>query len=403
MRAFAVFVACCLLWPLTGFAQAPDPFTSARVHIGPFAVNPTLAVTGVGVDTNVFNDWTNPRSDFTATVAPAADTWLRLGRARLNVKTAVSYLYFAKYASQRGLGTDDQARLQFDFIHVRPWAAGSYMTMRDRPGFEIDERVRHDQAGYSGGVDVPVSPRTTLGAAWGRAVIRYQAGESYFGYSLQENLNRTTTTATGSLRYALTPLTTLVVAAESVRERFEYSDLRDSNGFRLVPGLEFDASALVSGSAHVGYRHLRMLAPGMPGYNGAVASVDLGYVLMGITRFAAQVNRDVEYSYDPTRPFYVLTGVSGSVSQSVGGPWSVTARGGIQRLDYAGQVDAGLPGPADVTGRVDVIHTYGAGIGYKLGPSTRLGVNADYYTRSADVTTLQYRGLRVGTSITYGF
>ena len=39
-----------------------------------------------------------------------------------------------------------------------------------------------------------------------------------------------------------------------------------------------------------------------------------------MTRFAVQVQRDVEYSYDPTQPYYLLTGVTGSVSQAVGGP-----------------------------------------------------------------------------------
>jgi hypothetical protein len=403
LRFRILLAAGLVLRALPGLAQQPDPFTSARVHIGPFAVNPSMAVRDVGVDTNVFNDWNNPKSDFTATIAPAADIWLRMGRARLNVKTGVTYLFFAKYAGQRGFGTSDEARLEFGLIHLKPWVGGSYLTMRDRPGFEIDTRVRYTVAGYSAGADVPLSSRTTLGAGVKRVDTRYQGGESYYGYSLQQWLNRTTTTVTGSARYRLTPLTTLVLSGESVRERFEFSPVRDSNGFRLVPGVEFDATALVNGSAHVGFRHLKMLAPGMPDYNGPVASVDLGYVLMGVTRFAVQVARDVDYSFDPAWPFYVLTGVSGSVSQAVGGPWSVTARAGIQRLAY--QVQAGVGGSVleGAGGRADVIHSYGAGIGYKLGPLTRLGVNADYYTRSSDVTLRAFHGLRVGSSVTYGF
>jgi hypothetical protein len=110
-----------------------------------------------------------------------------------------------------------------------------------------------------------------------------------------------------------------------------------------------------------------------------------------------QVSRDVAYSYDPEQPYYLLTGVTGSVAQAVGGPWSVNARAGIQRLAYQAIELSTL------AGRVDVVRFYGGGVGYKLGPSTRLGVNADYYTSRSDLYVQQYRGLRVGSSVTYGF
>ena len=135
--------ACLVLCPAVVLAQAPDPFASARVHLGPFAVTPTFSVTNVGVDTNVFNVWQNPKSDFTATVTPAADVWLRLGPARLNLELAGSYLYFAQYSDQRALGTTDSARLELPLLHVRPWVKGSFLTVRDRPGYEINLRVRH--------------------------------------------------------------------------------------------------------------------------------------------------------------------------------------------------------------------------------------------------------------------
>lgn len=92
------------------------------------------------------------------------------------------------------------------------------------------------------------------------------------------------------------------------------------------------------------------------------------------------------------------------MSQAVGGPWSVQARAGLQRLAYqtADQSGPGASG-STVVGRVDAVRSYGVGVGYKLGPSTRLGVNADYYTRRSELFLQQYQGLRIGTSVTYGF
>ena len=53
----------------------------------------------------------------------------------------------------------------------------------------------------------------------------------------------------------------------------------------------------------------------MPGYKGSIASVNLSYVLLGVTKFAVDSSRDVKYSYDVNQPYYVQTGVGGSVSQ----------------------------------------------------------------------------------------
>ena len=54
-----------------------DPIESARFQTGPIGLSPAIALTGFGVDTNVFNDFDDPRRDLTFTVSPMLDTWLR--------------------------------------------------------------------------------------------------------------------------------------------------------------------------------------------------------------------------------------------------------------------------------------------------------------------------------------
>ena len=397
MKPLPVLLACVLLWPLSVSAQSTDPFTSPRVHIGPFAVAPLISITNVGVDTNVFNELDNPKSDFTATITPAAGVGIRLGRARVDARLSGSYFFFAKYAEERSLGTNDRVRLEFDLLHVTPWAETSFLWVRDRPTYEIDLRLRRTEKAVSGGVDFSVSKRTTLGFSLRRVHTDYVSGNTSVGSSVAEALTGTTTVETASVRYALTPLTTLVMAADVVRDRFEFSSERDSDSLRVMPGVELAASALISGSARVGYRHLSMLTPGIPDYTGPVAAVNIGYTLMGVTRFTVAVNRDVQYSYDPEQPYYLLTGVTASVSQAVGGPWSVNARTSLQRLAYQAVELLGLPG------RVDVVRSYGVGAGYRLGSATTLGFNVDYFTRQSALDARQYRGLRAGSSITYGF
>jgi hypothetical protein len=83
-------------------AQAPDdPIEDARFQTGPIGLSPAIALTGFGVDTNVFNDFDDPRRDLTFTVSPMLDTWLRAGRSRLHVFTRTDLMYFHQYASGR--------------------------------------------------------------------------------------------------------------------------------------------------------------------------------------------------------------------------------------------------------------------------------------------------------------
>src|SRR5712692_354187 len=48
-------------------AQETDPVTTARIHLGPLGLNPSMGLANVGVDNNVFNETTNPKRDFTFT------------------------------------------------------------------------------------------------------------------------------------------------------------------------------------------------------------------------------------------------------------------------------------------------------------------------------------------------
>ena len=54
-----------------------DPIEGARTHLGPLGVSPSIAVTSVGIDSNVFNEFEDPKSDFRFALSPQVDAWLR--------------------------------------------------------------------------------------------------------------------------------------------------------------------------------------------------------------------------------------------------------------------------------------------------------------------------------------
>ena len=65
-----------------------DPVADAPVRLGFVAFDPRIALTQLGVDTNVFNSVENPQQDFTFGIRPGADMFMRTGRGLLTFKPA---------------------------------------------------------------------------------------------------------------------------------------------------------------------------------------------------------------------------------------------------------------------------------------------------------------------------
>jgi len=391
-------LASVLLLVSSASAQEPDPISTARMHLGPLAFTPTIAVSNLGIDTNVFNSLDAPKRDFTTTLSPQAQFWLRLGQGRLSGATQLHYVHYQKYATERALSARNEVRVELPLHRITPYVSDTFINARERPGYEIDARARRVENTVRLGTEVRVGGKTSLDFAAGRTRVRFDADEVFLGTHLREVLNRTTDGVYLSLRHDLTPLTTVAIDAEAQRDRFELSPVRNADTVRVVLGLDFSPFTLITGSARAGYRKYDALGSGGRGYRGMVAAADLGYTLRGITRFAVHVERDIAYSFEVAEPYYLQTGASATITQKITPRWDVQLTGGRYNLDYQQIAPVGLG-----AGRTDDVRTAGGGIGYSLGPATRLGISVDRYRRSSDRETRAYRGTRVGASFSYGF
>ena len=149
--------------------RTPDPWESARWRFGPFAVTPKVELKNLGWDSNVFNETEDPKSDFHATVGAPIDWWLRFGRARLHVVDYFEGVYFATYSSQSSFNQRHDLTLLVPLNRVRPYVGGYYLSTNDRPGFEIDARLRRTKLQGNAGavirltniVDLDISARQT--------------------------------------------------------------------------------------------------------------------------------------------------------------------------------------------------------------------------------------------------
>jgi hypothetical protein len=99
----------CLGVAVTAHAQEDtDPSSAARFRFGALRFTPTLVLSNIGVDNNVFNETADPKQDTTAAVGPSVNLWLKMGSSRLSGKASGQYLYFNKYDNQRSWNTLDE-------------------------------------------------------------------------------------------------------------------------------------------------------------------------------------------------------------------------------------------------------------------------------------------------------
>ena len=394
-----VFLIALVTAPMHAFAQSGgEPPENVRMRLGPLSVNPTLALSNAGVDTNVFNTTVNPQSDFTMTVSPATDLWLRFGPTWFQANIREDMVWFNKFAGERSANNSYSLRWLVPLSRFTLTPTWSYVNTRQRPGFEIDTRAQRTEIAYGAAAEIKMLSKTFIGVKADHSTTDFDGSAEFLGISLHDQLNRTVTTESLTLRHQMTPLTSVSFAVSLEQDRFAFDHLRDSDS-RLISGsIRFEPAALIKGGASFGYRDFKPVSPDLPGFKGSTAAVDLSYVLLGVTRLGVQATRDVQYSYDINQPYYVQTGATASVSQQIFGPLDVVARGGLQRLVY--QTRTGVV--VAVSDRVDHVQTFGGGIGYHFGRDTRFGFNIDQSRRISAVDLRPFKGLSYGFAVTYG-
>jgi hypothetical protein len=362
-------------------------------------VTPTLSLTNLGVDTNVFNasDVNNPQSDFTVTLTPGADVRLRLGRSHVAASIREDLVYYQQFASERSVNGYYKAAIIAPLNRLSLNAGASYLSARDRPGFEIDARSQRTETGEHGGLEVRAFGKTFVSADLQHATVVFDGAARFLGTNLNQELSRAITSADVTVRHQITPVTSLTFQADREDDRFLYASWRDSASTRVMGGVRFGTR--LSGSASVGYRAFEPLAAEVPAFHGLTANADVSLTTVSATRVGVQLIRDLDYSYDTRQPYYLQTGVTVSFTRGLFGPLRGTARGGFQQLAYRGLVGVAAPLPD----RTDVVSVFGGSVGYRVAGGVTVSFNVDWQERNSDRAGYSYSGLRYGTSVNYGF
>jgi hypothetical protein len=383
-------------------AGAADPLEGMPIHWGALGLTPTLSVTNFGVDSNIFNDASDPKSDFTMTVTPRLQARLRAQRALFTGSVATGLVYFKTYDEERSIDYITDGRVEVDLNWLQPYASASLTETSERLNAELDARAPRTQTAISGGARFRTATKAAFVVDFKREGLDFEQGTFFEGVPLSRTLNSTIQTIEGGLEVYLTPLTTLSLVASRETDRFEQSPTRNSNTFRFMPALRMEAPAIVQGSIAIGYRRFDAIDPQVPDYTGVVVHGSLSDVIAERTKIDLSVSRDVQYSFEVTQPYYLTTGFRLSVAYQLLDAVDVRAFGGGERLAYRDGLAAPGPLSAGSGERTDHVGTIGAGAGYRLLPNLRVGVDLEYAKRDSDRPDRRYDRRRLFGSMTYG-
>jgi hypothetical protein len=396
-RRLATVAVAAWIWPHALAAQVPAAQGPAPIQIGPLGLFPTVVIADVGTDSNVFDETTDPKDDFTFTVGPRLIAALGRGSTRLTTSSSWGFVYFEKYKDQESVNLQHGVRLDLTMSRFRPSASAQYTRTRERPNLEIDARARRTEYTLATGLDLELTGITALTVSVRTDGTTYAQGEQFRQVNLADELNRTGKSASGGLKVFLTPFTTLVLAAEVEQDRFSGTHLRDADSFGFAPALEFSSEAAVSGRAAAGYRRFQPLDPSVPAYRGLVASVGVTYKLLDVTTFDVQANRDVTYSFEETEPYYLSTGGRVLITQRLFGPVDIVVSGQREQLAYRSLETAG---PVE---RTDTVNVVSGGFGLRVSRNIRVTLTGERTERrSTSPGQQEYQRTRVLGSVTLG-
>jgi hypothetical protein len=323
-------------------------------------------------------------------LVPQVEGWVGRGRARLNFVAAVEYSDQAGSTTWNNLGVvrldagSGQTAARVVASHRNAYAPPS-----DFVGFELGIKSRRVENAFEGYLTVQTGGRWEARGLARFMQLRYDADAQYEGVSLQDDLNRDTLEFGGSLGLAITPLTSAVGTVEFSQDRFIYSPDRDGNGYSVVGGVQFQPLALLTGRAQAGYMRYETVLLGQvwdgPTYTVALTLNRAPYFL------EVTSGRSIDFSFDPSRGFYVTTGIDVYGTMLLGGDWDVFGRWSSRRLSPQGPRAEDEPFRGIGLGK--------AGLAYRIGLYTKVGTEVERYSYGGPGG---FDGVRATVFLTYG-
>jgi hypothetical protein len=300
---------------------------------------------------------------------------------------------FARYSVKDESGHSSHASVQVRTTGPGLRVGGSYFLRNGqaRPtGFEeISLRSQRIENKFDGWLEVPVGPRMWVRGGGLFSATRYSADALYQGSSLDDLLTFNRAGASAALGFNLTSLTRFSIRGDWVHDNYLKGTRVDTDNGRVVGGLEFDAPALLTGSAYFGWMKVGSPDLGVPGYTGFSMGGTLTYARQESTLVIARLSREPSASVDQELSYYVSTLVDIGWRQDLFGP--------VELFTYASWLKLNYPGTADTEG--DDQFGVGGALAVRIGRLVRVGIDVDTTER---IGRNPWSKQRIVGFITYG-
>src|SRR5215208_3034073 len=299
---FFLLAAAIASLPSAAFAQV----NAGRFVSGPLVWTPLFQLREAGIDSNVFNTPSNPKEDRTAAALAQIDSVLTLGIVRATTQGSVEYTYFDRYTEERAFNRRVNSRMDFPVSRLSPALTVSWDHVQERSNNEIDTRAPRRDFAYALGVQTKLTSRVAVTATGGKEKATYEPGFTFRDVEIAEQLNRETLQGSVTGRVALTPLTTLATSVSYGRDTFPFRVEAATDNVRADAGFEFAPDAIIRGRATIGYHSMQPRYTAASNaqaaeFTGITSAIDLGYNLLGMTRFTARFGHDSTYSASATQ------------------------------------------------------------------------------------------------------
>lgn len=379
---------------------ANRPWSNAKINIGPIYMSPTFELTGVGVDNNVFNDESFPKSDITGALGMRTLAGLHYGEAlSLQVSQGNTYHYYRRYRSERSIDSTLILTAELRTRLVRPWVRWERTKTSQRVGFEIDERAERKTPIFDFGADVNAFFRLGISGAVRRNRLRFKDTEEYNGQNLSQSLDQTNDSYQGFVRYQLTEFSDIIAGGEYTRDRFLKSPDRDNDSHYYYGGLRIKTGAMITGTATAGYRRQTHLNSAVVDFKGPTADVDL--TIRPSEAFQLQVigSRDIGYSYLEEYPFIIDTGGGATLTNRFSEHLDVVLSARGRWLDY----DETITGEKKPYTERTVVLGIGSGYFVGGGTGTRLGLLYERWQRQSPADGRSFHDNRISSNYRFSF
>jgi hypothetical protein len=283
--------------------QRPRPdYQAMGLHLGGFMVYPKLT-TSVGYDDNIYAVRSGAVGDAIFTVAPEIDVQSTWSRNALSAYVRAAQDLYSKYSTEDGAqyGTGLNGRYEFgNSALLAGIDYGHYLLPRSAATNDLisKHRIGYDFTALHAELTHTFN-RMRLSGRADYQIYGYQNGETSSGVTVfEKDQSRKIATFTGKAEYAVSPDTALFVAGAYNQRRYDLNPpavayTRNSDGFDIGAGANFDLTHLVRGEVQLGYMDQQYSSSQFKDIKGLSAKGQVEWFPTQLTTVTATVLRAV--------------------------------------------------------------------------------------------------------------